>query len=404
MTHADVRRSLRGVVESTIKLVILVPLVTFAAYVGSVVLIASRLGLWNDGLAKDTAVWFLLSGVVLFAGITRASEEGYFRRKVRGALGVGVFVEVYLNLASFPLIVEMVIQPAAFLLAGVSIVSRGENQKEAKRAADGLLAILGLGLFVGTAIGLAGQGGDFDWGQALLTFALPVWLSLSVLPFVYFMSLYLNYDMAFRRMSITNSQGLSPYTSRVALILGLHMRNRDVHGFVGPWLRKLAVAPTFQDARQVVGEYRASHEAAAEAKAKEAHDLRRYIGAEGTDAEGRRLDRREFKVTTRALEWLSSCQMGWFRNRGQRYHREVVDVVAIGAPDLPADHGITVTVRPDGQAWFAWRRTVTGWCFAIGAEGAPPDQRFYDGPEPPIGFPGEDSAWEMGPFERSTNW
>lgn len=38
---------------------------------------------------------------------------------------------------------------------------------------------------------------------------------------------------------------------------------------------------------------------------------------------------------------------------------------------LPQETGITMSVAKDGQAWYAWRRTITGWCFAIGAAGSP---------------------------------
>jgi hypothetical protein len=46
---------------------------------------------------------------------------------------------------------------------------------------------------------------------------------------------------------------------------------------------------------------------------------------------------------------------------------------------------------------------VTGWCFAIGASGAPPDQWEFDGPEPPTGFPGADAKWGAGPFTMDVN-
>ena len=59
---------------------------------------------------------------------------------------------------------------------------------------------------------------------------------------------------------------------------------------------------------------------------------------------------------------------------------------------LPKESGIALRVSKDGQAWYAWRRTVTGWCFAIEAIGQTPNQWEYDGPEPPQGFPGKDRA------------
>jgi hypothetical protein len=140
--------------------------------------------------------------------------------------------------------------------------------------------------------------------------------------------------------------------------------------------------------------------------------LRRYAGSDETDAEGRRLDRREFKETMKALRWLATCQMGWYHNQdhgGPRYRADLLNALGddlFSGYGLPPDPGVTMKVAKNGQAWYAWRRTVTGWCFAIGAAGPPSDQWEYDGPEPPQGFPGKDRRWGERPFanEVNPNW
>ena len=120
----------------------------------------------------------------------------------------------------------------------------------------------------------------------------------------------------------------------------------------------------------------------------------RYAGIDGTDSEGRRLDQREFKETTKALRWLATCHMGHYRRRN-RYDPELLALLGDGFArhGLANEHGIGMKVSEDGQAWFAYRRTITGWCFAIGAAGPPPDQWEYDGQDPPRGFPGRDPMW-----------
>ena len=97
--------------------------------------------------------------------------------------------------------------------------------------------------------------------------------------------------------------------------------------------------------------------------------------------------------------------MGWFRNRGGRYRADLLQILDDGLirRGLPEESGITLRVSEDGQSWYAWRRTATGWCFAIGAADVPPDQWEYDGPEPPIGYPGEDQSWGSGPFSDDVN-
>ena len=79
---------------------------------------------------------------------------------------------------------------------------------------------------------------------------------------------------------------------------------------------------------------------------------------------------------------------------GRRYRDDLLQILddSLTRLGLPKESGVTLRVSEDGQSWYAWRRTVTGWCFAIGAAGVPPDQWEYDGAEPPKGYPGNDQS------------
>jgi hypothetical protein len=250
---------------------------------------------------------------------------------------------------------------------------------------------------------------EIDRGLVIRQLALPMWMTIGLFPFVYFMSLYSNYELAFKWIGF-QGQGdrWTRLRARAALILELRLRTKLVHRFNMYWGRQAAEARSFRAARQVVKDFREREEAKARAVIEKQENLKRYAGVDGEDEEGRRLDRREFKETTDALRWLATCQMGWHRNRGGRYRTDMLERMSndFTRQGLPQDHGIMARVKKDGQAWYAWRRTVTGWCLAVGAAGPPPDQWEYDGPEPPSGFPGEDSAWGDGPFdfETSRNW
>ena len=109
-----------------------------------------------------------------------------------------------------------------------------------------------------------------------------------------------------------------------------------------------------------------------------------------------------------ALRFLATCQMGWYQmEEWGRYRSDLLEIILdLTRYGLPEDSGITMKVSEDGQAWYVWRRTVTGWCFAIGAAGAPPNQWEYDGPEPPGGYPGKNRDWGERAFsdEVNLNW
>jgi hypothetical protein len=135
--------------------------------------------------------------------------------------------------------------------------------------------------------------------------------------------------------------------------------------------------------------------------------LKKFAGVTGVDSDNRQLDRREFRETTEALRFVSLCMMGWYR-RGGRYRPDILTILegSFERHGLKGPPEIHVHVSSDGQAWYAWRRTVTGWCFAIGAGGPPPNQWLYDGSEPPVGFPGVGPSWGTSRLssEASPNW
>ena len=242
--------------------------------------------------------------------------------------------------------------------------------------------------------------------ELLRSFLLPIWLTIGALPFIAALSLYDTYRLAFAFTGMGTDGGKAPWTAKLALITTFGLGTRELRRFRAYWPRQRAQAKGVRNGRRVIRDFRADLRAKEAAKRKEAEDLVRHAGMAGTDSEGLQLDRREFKETTNALEWLSTCHMGWYRNRaGSRYPADLMKIFQPGhTRGLPDDHGITMKVRKDGKAWFAWRRTITGWIFAIGAAGPPPDQWFYDGPEPPRGYPGSDPVWGSRPFERSRNW
>ena len=71
---------------------------------------------------------------------------------------------------------------------------------------------------------------------------------------------------------------------------------------------------------------------------------------------------------------------------------------------MPAEHGIVMKVRKDGKAWYAYRRTVTGWVFGTGARRPPTDEWFYDGPEPPQAYPRAGRGWGEAAHVDTVNW
>ena len=410
--NKQARASFVGVVRAFLKLQILLPLVAMVAWVGLEVWVGDRLALWSPTLAQGTILWTLGSAVVLLFNRARLDSDGddlhFFRRTLVATVCVAAFVEFFVNLYVMSLLGELVFQIAVVVPSlMVAVAGQRPEYKSAKVFCEWVLAVMGLALFVFSARQIYLDWCQLDGRELVLDFALPVWLTAGLVPFLYLFSNYVAYDAVFRRINWQEPRRRSRWRSRLALLSVLHFQTAGVRRFTGYWTTKLSEAQTLAAARCVVAEFLDDLSREAQAQIDEEERLRRYTGSQELDDEGRRLDRREFAATIHALQWLATCQMGWHQNDG-RYRRDMLKVLGddFTREGLPRTSGITLHVAQDGQSWYAWRQTVTGWCFAIGAAGPPPDQWRYDGPEPPRGFPARDSSWGDGPLadEVNRNW
>jgi len=406
----DLRGSLGGVLRAAAHPRLLIPFGSMLGYVVLLAWLGSIVGFWRMGLIKDTIVWVVVSGLALFFGFADAAKKPhFFRNRFMAVLGITAFIEFFVNLFVLALIAELFLQPFLALLVGVSVVAGHEAQhRVVKKLVDALLAFIGFSLLTFALVELIANWGSTDKRLLALQLALPVWMTIGLLPFVYLLSLYATYEKAFGGVNFATKDRRARRRAKLAILTKLHFRHRDTNAFTWNWARKAAHAPDFAGARQVVADFLESQRDAERKAAEERERLRRYAGSDEVDADGRRLDRREFKETMRALDWLAICQMGWYRNPGERYRTELLEALGndFTRHGLPPEAGITLKVSKDGKSWYAWRRTITGWCFAIGAAGPPPDQWKYDGPESPCGFPGKDRSWGGSAYsdEKSHNW
>jgi hypothetical protein len=402
MGRREIRSSVGQLLRLALSPPLLIPLLLMVGYVVGEIWLGYKARLWRSDLIKDTIVWFMISALALFSRYDQASKQPrFFRRRLLAAISISVFLEFFANLFVLNLIAELALQPLLLLLGLlIAVTEREERFRALRTPLNALLALIGLSILTYSVRQLFISWNAVDKPVTALQFAVPIWLTIGLLPYVYLLSLYSNYQSAFHAIDVHSDNRRSRRRAKLALVTKLHLRTRDSYRFGGsPWLERIVSARTFPAARRVVADFQESRREEERVAAEERKRLQRYVGSDETDGEGQRLDRREFKETMKALYWLADCMEGWYYNQdreGKRYRADLLDVFG---PDffkpfgLPPESGITMKVAKNGKAWYAWRRTVTGWCFAIGAAGPPPDRWEYDGPEPPGRFPSKGRGW-----------
>jgi len=377
------------------------------AWMALVLYVGHLVGAWNTDLLKDTIAWLLVSGLsTLFSTIEAPKKDRFFRSTALSAISFGVVMQFLLNLHTFNILVELLLQPFVVFLILLSAVAHTKpDTVQVGKLVDWLIAAFGLLIVTATARGLLNSWRGVDPEETGLALAFSIWLPLAMLPFVYAVALGQTYGRIFTLSSFRNDRKKPPLRVRAAMVYGLGGDLRGVNDLPQFGTYSLICRSRgFRDALRHVRDYERERQKSIAGKDLEADRLEWYAGNKGRRADGTLLDQREFKETTDALRWLSTCHMGHYNNDG-RYRKDLLEVLGdFERQGLLGDHGITMRVSENGQRWYAWRRTITGHAFAIGASEGTPSQWLYEGDEPPCDFPGQGPEWGDSPFNLPPYW
>lgn len=331
--------------------------------------LGARLGLWEPTLLKETVLWTLLSGLGLLAGTTAAiKQSGWFRRTVLATVGATAVLELVVNAKSFPLVVEVLLQPVVFLAIVLPVVARDPEHRPVRSLAGWVAALVGFAALGWTVLAVIEQWAEIDHGQPLREAVLPVWLTIGAVGFLYPFTLYMTYEQLLKRMRWLADDHRCGASSSPCC----RTRARDlsvVRDLQGAANHDVVHADGFRAAVRAIRHVRRERRAEREAERAAAQRLIDNAGLDGWDDVGQRLDQREFAETRRALQWLATCRMGHYRH-DERYRPDLLPLVEsqFVRDGLPEDHGIVMNVAVDGQSWYAYRETVSGWYFAIGPQ------------------------------------
>lgn len=200
---SNVRKSVLNLIKQFFAPAIIGAVMAMLLYTLGVVLAMRSVALWDSSLIKDTVFWvsFVALGMLMNAS-SMLSDKGYFRQAVVDCLKVTGFVEFVSNLYSFSLWIELLMFPVLAILVLMQAIA--ETRKElapAKTALRALLLVFGCISLYFTVQNIVADPHPLVDKSNWLGFALPPFLTIALLPFIYFFSLYMQYESLFQRLS-----------------------------------------------------------------------------------------------------------------------------------------------------------------------------------------------------------
>lgn len=257
LSRRDLRSALGGVLRAFLAPAISLWISAFAIYVLGCLYLAREVELWNDPLANEAVLWFFITGLVLFFGATRVAEQDdFFVPTAKKFLTMGILAEVFVNFVVLPLPIELILLPLLTVLVALSAFTEGkEEHAPARKLVEGVSVVIGLALFAYVTISLISDLGQVDFAYVWRVLALPIWLTVACLPFIYLLGLYIAYDKAFKRIKFLAKDKGSARRAKQRMLTRFHIRAAPVGDFDGAWQKKLVWASSKAEAQGVLRDF-----------------------------------------------------------------------------------------------------------------------------------------------------
>ena len=204
LSQKNIRTSMLGVLKAFFQKKIITVFLAMFVYIFFIILLFSKLQIWNASLTKDTGFWILGSAFVLLMNVNNATQDDHhFKKILIDNLKLILVLEFIITLYSFNFWIEMLFVPVMFLIVTMGAVA--EIKKEylpVKKLIDYILSFIGIFLIIFAISKVIGDYQGFLTANNLRSFVLPPLMTLAYIPFLYIFALIMAYEMLFVRLDI----------------------------------------------------------------------------------------------------------------------------------------------------------------------------------------------------------
>lgn len=211
-----------------------VPLWLMFIYITGIIICLYYFKIWNLGLLKDTVIWSLASATVLFFSMNKAKDFTYFKPILIGNLKAIAILEFITNFYTFNFITEMIVIPIMTFVGIFQIYaehSARTNPEHLKVAG----CLKNFFVFVGIFIFIYISYETYKYYEELLTvqniksLLLPFALTIFLIPFLYFLALYMNYEILFIRIPYLIEKEKKQKKLKVNILLYANINLNKLH-------------------------------------------------------------------------------------------------------------------------------------------------------------------------------
>lgn len=263
LSHKKIRESAFKVIQSACTPKLVIPFIIMLLYSSIIVVIICKHPLWDWIYIKDIAIWVLFAGVpVCFNAVSHTIEEHYFRHMITRNLKFTVLVEFFTGTFTFSLFTEFILQPIMTFLVLLQVVSETkESYKSVYKLLNWVLAIIGFSI-LGFTIKTALESYESINGvQTIVSFCLPLFLSVLYLPIAHIFAVYSKYETLFLRMSFKEPHDKKlQLLHRCKVILVCKLSYHKICYFTNEYLKNMYVTMENTEFNTIISNFKEAHQ------------------------------------------------------------------------------------------------------------------------------------------------
>jgi hypothetical protein len=197
----NIRQSIFGIFRALFAWKVLVSLFAFFAHTTFYVFILYKISMWDITMLKDTIIWTLGFGFVALVNTNKINDSKYFKNVFFDALKWTIAIEFIVNFFTFSLTKELIFVPIIVLAAMMqAVASFDPKHKQVENLMKNFLLLFSAFVFLFSLYKTIQQHNDLFTFDNLKSFLLPVYLTITFLPFMYFYNLLVKYEELWVRL------------------------------------------------------------------------------------------------------------------------------------------------------------------------------------------------------------
>lgn len=218
----EVQKSFRELIKNLLVRQIITIVILITIYVLTCIYGLFQASLWDWHQLKVTLIWYISTAVLFIFKLESIKKNfRHIKNLVLDYFKLSIIIGFVVDTYTFNLFIELILTPLLFLIAGMLGIAQSKKEYALlEKILNGILAFI-VFLFVAYSIYMV----FFDFGKitnkdAIRDFYVPPLLTLTYLPFIFFMMLYITYEKEFLKLQFfISNRWLRIYTKVCALLL-----------------------------------------------------------------------------------------------------------------------------------------------------------------------------------------